>query len=60
MHAYLADRLVGYKPHLRLDSLLEADMLEEAEAKSYAKAARSLEKVSGISISGQTVLNIVR
>lgn len=60
VHAYLADRLVGYKPHQRLDSLLEADLLEEAVDKSYAKAARSLENVSGISVSGQTVLNIVR
>src|SRR5690606_20197818 len=46
VHAYLADRLVGYKPHQRLDSLLEADLLEEAVDKSYAKAARSLENVS--------------
>ena len=60
MHADLAVRLVGYTPHRRLASLLEADLLEEAVDKSYAKAARSLENVCGISVSGQTVLNIVR
>ena len=52
--------MVGYKPLQRLDSLIEADLLEEAVDKSNAKAARSLEIVSGISVSGQTVLNIVR
>ena len=60
MHAYLADLLVGYKPHQRLDSLLEAELLEEAVNKSYARAARSLEYVGGISVSGQRVLSFVR
>ena len=59
VHAYLADRLVGYKPLQRMDSLLEADLLDEAVDKSYAKEARSLENVSGNSVSGQTELNIV-
>ena len=35
-------------------------MLEEAVDKTYAKAARRLENESGISVSGQPVLNIVR
>ena len=58
--AYLADRLVGYKPHQRLDSLLDADLLVEAVDLSYAKAARSLEIVSGIRVSCHRFLNIVR
>ena len=29
-HAYLADQAVGYTPHQRLDTLLEADVLEES------------------------------
>ena len=36
VQAYLADRLVGYKPHQRVDSLLGADVLEEAVDKRYA------------------------
>jgi len=59
-HAHLADRLVGYKPHQRLDTLLEADLLEEAVDRSYAKAGKSFETHTGIRVSGQTVLNIVR
>ena len=59
-HAHLADRLAGYKAHQRLDTLLEADLLEEAVDKSYAKAGQGPEKDTGISVSGQTVLNIVR
>lgn len=60
-HAYLADVLVGYTPHQRLDNLLEADLLQEAVDKSYAKAGKSIEEqTQGISVSGQTVLNIVR
>jgi len=37
-YAHLADRLVGYKPHQRLDTLLEADLLEESVDRSYNKA----------------------
>lgn len=60
-YAYLADKLVGYTPHQRLDTLLEADVLEEAVDKSYRKAGRSVEKqAQGTGVSGQTVLNIVR
>ena len=60
-YAYLADKLVGYTPHQRLDTLLEADVLEEAVDKSYRKAGKSVEKqAQGTGVSGQTVLNIVR
>lgn len=59
-YAHLADRLVGFKPHQRLDTLLEADLLEESVDRSYNKAGKSLESLTGIRVSGQTVLNIVR
>ena len=60
-YAYLADRLVGYTPHQRLDTLLEADLLEEVVNKSFRKSGESLEKQArGTSVSGQTVLNVVR
>lgn len=60
-YAHLADKFMGYTPHQRLDTLLEADVLEEAMDKSYRKAGESLEKqVRGTGVSGQTVLNIVR
>lgn len=59
-YAYLADRFVGYTSHQRLDTLLEADLLEEAVDKSYSKAGKSVEDQTGIRVSGQTVLNIVR
>ncbi|MDI9420202.1 MAG: hypothetical protein QM399_08545, partial [Bacillota bacterium] len=50
-----------YTPHQRLDNLLEADLLKEAVDKSYAKAGKSIEEqTQGISVSGQTELNIVR
>ncbi len=53
--------MAGYTPHQRLDNLLEADLLKEAVDKSYAKAGKSIEEqAQGISVSGQTVLNIVR
>ena len=56
----MADRLVGFKPHQRLDTLLEADLLEEAVDRADAKAGKSVETHTGIRVSGQTVLNIVR
>jgi len=60
-YAYLADRLVGYTPHQRLDTLLEADLHEEVVNKSFRKSGESLEKQArGTSVSGQTVLNVVR
>lgn len=60
-YAYLADRIVGYTPHQRLDTLLEADLLEEVVDKSYRKAGETLEKQArGTRVSGQTVLNVVR
>ncbi len=60
-YAHLADKLMGYTPHQRLDTLLEADALENAIDKSYRKAGKGLEKQArGTGISGQTVLNIVR
>ena len=60
-YAYLVDKLVGYTPHQRLDTLLEADVLEEAVDKSYRKAGMSVEKQAmGTGVSGQKVLNIVR
>ena len=60
-YAYLADRIVGYTPGQRLDTLLEADLLEEAVDKSYAKAGDSQERrVRGTGVTSQTVLNIVR
>lgn len=43
-YAYLADKLVCYTPHQRLDTLLEADVLEEAMDKSYRKAGMSVQK----------------
>lgn len=60
-YAYLADRALGYTPHQRLDTLLEADLLEEVADSSYRKAGESQEKrAQGTSVSGQTVLNLVR
>ena len=60
-YAHLADKLVGYTPHQRLDALLEADVLEECLDKSYNKAGQGIKKqTQGIGVSGQTVLNIVR
>ena len=60
-YGHLADLIVGYTPHQRLDTLLEADLLEQAIDRSYRKAGLSQEKhVPGTGVSGQTVLNIVR
>lgn len=60
-YTYLADRALGYTPHQRLDTLLEADLLEEVADSSYRKAGESQEKrAQGTSVSGQTVLNLVR
>ena len=60
-YAYLADWLVGYTPHQRLDTLLEADLLVEVVDKSYRNAGETLEKQArGKRVSGQTVLNVVR
>ena len=60
-HAYLTDNLVGYTPHQRLDTLLEADVLTESLDRSFRKAGKSQGKrAKGTEVSGQTVLNIVR
>lgn len=60
-YAYLADKAVGYTPHQRLDTLLEADVVVEAIERSYCKAGASPDShAAGTSVSGQTVLNLVR
>ena len=43
-HAHLADRLAGYKAHQRLDTLLEADLLEEAVDNRTPKQDRALKR----------------
>ena len=60
-YAHLADKVVGYTAHQRLDTLLEADLVVEAVERSYSKAGASQEShVAGTGVSGQTVLNVVR
>lgn len=60
-YAHLADQVVGYSPHRRLDSLLEADIVTEVAELSYRKAGMSQERnVPGTGVSGQTVMNLVR
>ena len=60
-YAHLADNAVGYTPHQRLDSLLEADIVTEVAELSFRKAGISQERgVPGTGVSGQTVMNLVR
>ncbi len=60
-YAHLADKIVGYTPHQRLDALLEANFVDAAAELSYRKAGMSLDRhVPGTGVSGQTVLNLVR
>ena len=57
-YRHLVDDRLGIKPHQRMDSSLEAKLVNEASNNSYAKVGK--QAVNSLKISDQTVMNKIR
>ncbi|NLI70701.1 MAG: ISLre2 family transposase [Firmicutes bacterium] len=58
-YVYLADERVGITPHMRVDPVVKAELMEDAASISYEQATCQFEKQSGVKLSKQTVAKTV-
>lgn len=58
-YAHLADRMMGFTPHQRVDGVLKAELVERAAEQSYERSGKWTE-VASWRVSRQTVMKAVR
>jgi hypothetical protein len=59
-YAYLVDQAIGITPHTRIDTLVKTRLVDAATDMSYRKAGKQGWSSPEDTVSGQTVMNVIR